>query len=128
MECTSCGFGEMVFRIVDETIGAGENALTVHGLKAHVCSNCDEAIFESASYLRLTGIQANWLKQQKEGEVHRLRQKLNVTQRELAEMMGVGTLAVSRYERGATTPTGPFLKLLRLLSNQPELVAVVKAI
>ncbi len=128
MECASCGFSEMVFRVVDEIIGVGENALTVHGLKAHVCPNCDDAIFENASFVRLTGIQANWLKQQKEGEVHRLRQKLNVTQRELAEMMGVGTLAVSRYERGATTPTGPFLKLLRLLSNRPELVATVKSI
>ena len=93
MECSTCGFGEMVFRVVDECIGAGENALTVHGLKAHVCPECDEAVFEHASYVRLTGIQANWLKQQKEGEVHRLRQKLNLTQRELAELMGVGTLA-----------------------------------
>ena len=128
MECTSCGFGEMVFRVVDECIGAGENALTVHGLKAHVCPECDEAVFDHASYVRLTGIQANWLQQQKEGEVHRLRQKLNVTQRELAELMGVGTLAVSRYERGATTPTGPFLKLLRLLSKQPELITTVRSI
>jgi HTH-type transcriptional regulator / antitoxin MqsA len=128
MECASCGFGEMVFRVVDEVIGAGENALTVHGLKAHVCPQCDEAVFEHASYVRLTGIQANWLKQQKEGEVHRLRQQLNVTQRELAELMGVGMLAVSRYERGATTPTGPFMKLLRLLANRPDLVDAVRSV
>jgi HTH-type transcriptional regulator / antitoxin MqsA len=118
----------MVFRVVDEVIGAGENALTVHGLKAHVCPQCDEAVFEHASYVRLTGIQANWLKQQKEGEVHRLRQQLKVTQRELAELMGVGMLAVSRYERGATTPTGPFMKLLRLLANRPDLVDAVRSV
>jgi HTH-type transcriptional regulator / antitoxin MqsA len=128
MECASCGFDQMVLRVVDETIGANENALTVHGLKAHVCPKCDDAVFDHASYVRLTGIQASWLKQQSEFEVHRLRQQLNVTQRELAELMGVGTLAVSRYERGVTTPTGPFMKLLRLLSSRPELIATVKSI
>lgn len=57
----------------------------------------------------------------------RLRQQFNVTQRELAEMMGVGTLAVSRYERGSTTPTAPFLKLLRIMVKRPDLMSDVRA-
>jgi HTH-type transcriptional regulator / antitoxin MqsA len=127
MQCPTCGFHTLEYLSFDETIGAAENAITVHGLKGHVCPSCGDAVLDKASYDRLTSVQASWVKQQKENEVQRLRKQLNLTQIELAEALGIGALAVSRYERGVSTPKGIYLKVMRVVAKHPELIAEFRA-
>lgn len=55
-------------------------------------------------------------------EIRRIRKKLNLTQKEAAEIFGGGPNAFSRYELGETTPVRAVDNLLRLLDNHPELL------
>lgn len=55
-------------------------------------------------------------------EIRRIRKKLNLTQKEAAEIFGGGANAFSRYELGETTPVRAVDNLLRLLDNHPDLL------
>ena len=128
MQCPSCGTLGMTFKKFDKTLGQGELAISLSGLKAHVCAFCEEFVLDARSYRRWVEAQERYVEASRASETHRVRIKLNVSQRELAQAMGVGTLAVSRYERGATTPSGPFLRLLRMLDKRPELFQELRAV
>jgi len=56
-----------------------------------------------------------------------VRKKLNLDQREAAELFGGGVNAFSRYENGKTKPPVALVKLLRLLDRHPDLLPEVKA-
>lgn len=51
-------------------------------------------------------------------EVARLREKLGLTQYELAEMIGVSSVAVHYWETGKRTPSRPATKLLEQLAEK----------
>lgn len=54
--------------------------------------------------------------------IRRVRQKLNLSQREAGGILKVGENAFDKYERGLVEPSGPTSQLLRLLDRHPELV------
>ena len=51
-----------------------------------------------------------------------LRQKLGMTQIELAGVFGISLSTVQHWERGVREPRGPALVLLNVLSKEPEAV------
>ena len=53
-------------------------------------------------------------------EVAYLREKLGLTQQELAEKIGVSSVAVHYWETGKRIPSGPVTKLLEQLAEQSE--------
>ena len=128
MQCGSCGFATTEFKTFDKTLGHGRNAIFLQALRGDVCSACGDSVLDVESYGRWVEAQTRYVEAARASETHRVRIKLNVSQRELAQAMGVGTLAVSRYERGATTPSGPFLRLLRILDKRPELFQELRAV
>ncbi|RFB76635.1 type II toxin-antitoxin system MqsA family antitoxin [Methylovirgula sp. 4M-Z18] len=67
------------------------------------------------------------LKEEVEGipsptSIRRVREKLNLSQREAGGLLKVGENAFEKYERGLVEPSGPTSQLLRLLDHHPELV------
>jgi HTH-type transcriptional regulator/antitoxin MqsA len=56
-----------------------------------------------------------------------VRKKLELDQREAAEIFGGGVNAFSRYETGKTKPPLALVKLLKLLDRHPDLLAEVRA-
>jgi HTH-type transcriptional regulator/antitoxin MqsA len=56
-----------------------------------------------------------------------LRKKLELDQREAAEIFGGGVNAFSRYENGKTRPPLALSKLLKVLDRHPELLQEVRA-
>jgi HTH-type transcriptional regulator/antitoxin MqsA len=56
-----------------------------------------------------------------------VRKKLQLDQREAAEIFGGGVNAFSRYETGRTKPPVALVKLLKLLDRHPHLLAEVRA-
>jgi HTH-type transcriptional regulator / antitoxin MqsA len=67
------------------------------------------------------------LKEETEGiptpaTIKRVRQKLNLSQREAGALLKVGENAFDKYERGLVEPSGPTSQLLRLLDQHPELI------
>lgn len=56
----------------------------------------------------------------------KVRKKLNLGQREAAEIFGGGINAFSRHENGKTKPPLALVKLLKLLDRHPDLLNEVK--
>lgn len=54
--------------------------------------------------------------------IAKVRRKLDLDQRQAAELFGGGVNAFSRYENGKTKPPLALVKLLKLLDRHPELL------
>ncbi|MDP3897802.1 MAG: type II toxin-antitoxin system MqsA family antitoxin [Mesorhizobium sp.] len=54
--------------------------------------------------------------------IRRLRNRLNLSQREAGLLFKVGENAFDKYERGLIEPSGPTIQLMALLDRHPELV------
>lgn len=59
-------------------------------------------------------------------DVKGVRQKLDMSQIELASLFGISLGTVQNWERGTRKPGGPALVLLNVLSKEPE--AVLRAL
>ncbi|MGJ0507163.1 MAG: type II TA system antitoxin MqsA family protein [Methylocystis sp.] len=58
--------------------------------------------------------------------IHRLRGKLQLSQREARALFKVGENAFDKYERGLVEPSGPTIQLMALLDRHPELARELK--
>ena len=126
MQCPACGHPEMMEKKIDETLYHGEHSLTLHAMTGDFCPACGEGVWNEESYRRYTEAQAALIRAAKEdvsGEIRRIRKSLRLTQTELSEIVGIGKVAFSRYERGETRPPAPLVKLLRLVERHPDLLA-----
>ena len=61
------------------------------------------------------------------GFIASVRKKLELDQRQAAEIFGGGVNAFSRYENGKTKPPVALIKLLKVLDRHPELLEEVRA-
>lgn len=57
----------------------------------------------------------------------KVRRKLDLDQRQAAELFGGGVNAFSRYENGKTKPPLALVKLLKLLDRHPDLLDEIRA-
>ena len=55
-----------------------------------------------------------------------VRKKLNLGQKEAADIFGGGVNAFSRYENGKTRPPLALVKLLKVLDRHPDLLSEVR--
>jgi HTH-type transcriptional regulator/antitoxin MqsA len=60
-------------------------------------------------------------------QIRGLRRKLNLSQRKAGQIFGVGESAFDKYERGLISPSGPALRLMKLLERNPGLLADLEA-
>jgi HTH-type transcriptional regulator/antitoxin MqsA len=126
MKCPACGNAEMVTKIQDEALEYGGQSLTLHSMKGEFCPACGEGIWDEESYRRYTEAQAAVIRAVKgdvSADIRRIRKSLKLTQTELSEVVGIGKVAFSRYERGETKPPAPLVKLLKLVERHPDLIA-----
>lgn len=116
----------MVTKIQDETLSYGGQSLTLHSMKGNFCPACGEGTWDEESYLRYTEAQTAIVRAVKgdvSADIRRIRKSLKLTQTELSEVVGIGKVAFSRYERGETRPPNPLVKLLKLVEKHPDLLA-----
>jgi len=59
--------------------------------------------------------------------IAKVRKKLDLDQREAADIFGGGVNAFSRYENGKTKPPLALVKLLKVLDRHPDLLKEVRA-
>lgn len=126
MKCQACGNAELVTRIQDETLSYGGQTLTLHSMKGDFCPACGDGTWDEESYRRYTESQTAIIRSVKgdvSADIRRIRKTLKLTQTELSEVVGIGKVAFSRYERGETRPPNPLLKLLKLVEKHPNLLA-----
>ncbi|WP_027474313.1 type II toxin-antitoxin system MqsA family antitoxin [Curvibacter gracilis] len=126
MKCPVCGAAELIHDTRDLAYTyKGENTV-IPAVTAEFCPACGESITDSAETERVMREMQAFNKQVNAAIVDpafivRVRKKLNLGQREAAEIFGGGINAFSRYENGKTKPPLALVKLLKLLDRHPDL-------
>lgn len=127
MKCPVCGAAELIHDTRDLPYTyKGENTV-IPSVVADFCPACGESITDSAETERVMQEMQAFNKQVNAAIVDpafivHVRKKLNLGQREAAEIFGGGVNAFSRYENGKTKPPLALVKLFKLLDRHPDLL------
>src|ERR1035437_4127036 len=133
MKCPTCGAAKLVHDTRDVPyIYKGESTTLPH-VKGDFCTACDEFILNATESRRTMKLMLAFNKQVNASIVDpefivSVRKKLDLDQREAAEIFGGGVNAFSRYENGKTKPSLALVKLLKVLDRHPDLLAEVRAV
>ncbi len=131
MKCPMCAEAELVHDTRDMPyIYKGESTV-LPGITGDFCPACGEAVFDMNEAERTGALMRDFNKQVNATIVDPefiagVRKKLNLDQREAAEIFGGGVNAFSRYENGKTKPPLALIKLLKVLDRHPDLLAEVR--
>ena len=132
MKCPSCGAAKLVHDTRDVPyIYKGESTVLPQ-VTGDFCPACGEGVFDAAQSRRIGALMREFGKQVNASIVDpafiiSVRKKLDLDQREAAEIFGGGVNAFSRYENGKTKPPLALVKLLKVLDRHPDLLAEVRA-
>lgn len=133
MKCPICAEAELVRDTRDMPyIYKGESTI-LPNVTGDFCPACGEAILDMNEAERTGALMREFSKQVNASIVDPsfiagVRKKLNLDQREAAEIFGGGINAFSRYENGKTKPPLALIKLLKVLDRHPDLLAEVRTI
>lgn len=131
MKCPVCGAAELIHDTRDlPYIYKGETTV-IPAVTADFCPACDESITDMTETERVMREMQAFNKQVNAAIVDpafiaNVRKKLDLGQREAAEIFGGGINAFSRYENGKTKPPLALVKLLKLLDRHPDLLTEVR--
>lgn len=132
MKCPACGKAKLVRDTRDVSYTYKGETTTLPQVTGDFCPACDEYILNAAESRRTMALMQTFNKQVNASVVDpefitAVRKKLDLDQREAAEIFGGGVNAFSRYENGKTKPPLALVKLLKVLDRHPDLLAEVKA-
>ncbi|MCX7035889.1 MAG: type II toxin-antitoxin system MqsA family antitoxin [Proteobacteria bacterium] len=131
MKCPNCAAAKLLHETRDLThVYKGQSTVIVN-VTGDFCPACDEAVLDADQSRRvMDGIQAfNKLVNASLVDpqfIASVRKKLDLDQREAAEIFGGGVNAFSRYENGKAKPPLALVKLLKVLDRHPELLSEVR--
>lgn len=131
MKCPSCGAAKLVHDTRDLPYTYKGETTFLSKVAGEFCSACDESILDAAESRRTMNLMLAFNKQVNAAIVDpefivSVRKKLDLDQREAADIFGGGANAFSRYEKGKTKPSLALVKLLKLLDRHPDLLAEVR--
>ena len=132
MRCPVCGAAELIHDTRDLPYTYKGETTVIPAVTADFCSACDESITDLGETGRVMREMQAFNKQVNAaivdpGFIVSVRKKLNLGQREAAEIFGGGINAFSRYENGRTRPPLALVKLLKMLDRHPDLLNEVRA-
>lgn len=131
MKCPCCGAAELIYDTRDLPYLYKGQTTTIPNVSGDFCPACGEVILDREQGDRYS----EWLGQfQRQvnaayvdpGYIAQVRKKLDLDQRQAAEIFGGGVNAFSRYENGRTQPPLALVKLLKLLDRHPDLLGEVR--
>jgi len=132
MKCPNCGAAELrrSTRAIPY-VYKGEQA-RIPSVTGDFCPKCGESVLDAGESARVSNLMLDFNRQVNAAAVDpdfiaSVRKKLQLDQREAAEIFGGGVNAFSRYETGRTKPPVALVKLLKVLDRHPDLLAEVRA-
>ena len=133
MKCPVCGAAELIHDTRDLPYTYKGESTTIPSVTADFCSACDESITDMMETERVMREMQAFNKQVNAAIVDpafiiKVRKKLDLGQREAAEIFGGGINAFSRYENGKTKPPLALVKLFKLLDRHPYLLDEVRTV
>jgi HTH-type transcriptional regulator / antitoxin MqsA len=132
MKCPCCGAAKLVQDTRNIAYVYKGEATTISAVTGDYCPTCNEVILNREQGDRYSELVGRFQKQINAVYVDpdyiaHVRKKLDLDQRQAAEIFGGGVNAFSRYENGKTKPSLALVKLLRVLEKHPDLLDEVKA-
>jgi HTH-type transcriptional regulator/antitoxin MqsA len=132
MKCPNCGAAHLVHDTRDVLYTYKGETTTIPGVTGDFCPACAEIVLDASAGEHYSAALRTFQRQVNAAIVDPsfisgVRRKLNLDQREAAEIFGGGVNAFSRYENGKTRPPLSLVKLLKVLDRHPELLVEVKA-
>ena len=132
MKCPVCGAAELIHDTRDLSYTYKGETCSIPSITGDFCPACDEVILNREHGNRYSEMVGLFQRQVNTAFVDpdfiaKVRRKLDLDQRQAAEIFGGGVNAFSRYENGKTRPPLALVKLLKLLDKHPELLAKVRS-
>jgi HTH-type transcriptional regulator/antitoxin MqsA len=132
MKCPTCGAARPVHDTRDLPYAYKGASTILPEVTGDFCPACDESILDASASRRTMELMLAFSKQVNASFlgpdfIASVRKKLELDQREAAEIFGGGVNAFSRYENGKTKPPLALVKLLKVLDRRPELLGEVRA-
>jgi HTH-type transcriptional regulator/antitoxin MqsA len=132
MKCPVCGAAELIHDTRHLPYTYKGETTVIPLVTGDFCSACAESILDAAESNRVMREMRVFSKQVNAaivdpGFIADVRKKLDLDQREAAEIFGGGVNAFSRYENGKTKPPLALVKLFKLLDRHPDLLNEVRA-
>jgi HTH-type transcriptional regulator/antitoxin MqsA len=131
MKCSVCGAAELIHDTRDLPYTYKGESTVIAAVTGDFCPACAESILDAAESTRVMREMRAFSKQVNAaivdpGFITNVRKKLDLDQREAAEIFGGGINAFSRYESGKTKPPLALVKLFKLLDRHPDLLNEVR--
>lgn len=131
MKCPVCGTAELIHDTRDLPYTYKGETTLIAAVTGDFCPVCAESILDAAESSRVMREMRTFSKQVNAaivdpGFIMTVRKKLDLDQREAAELFGGGVNAFSRYENGKTKPPLALVKLFKLLDRHPDLLNEVR--
>jgi HTH-type transcriptional regulator/antitoxin MqsA len=132
MKCPSCGAAELIHDTRDIPYTYKGEATAIPAVTGDFCPACSEVVLDREQGDRYSELIGMFQRQVNAAFVDpnyiaKVRRKLDLDQREAAEIFGGGVNAFSRYENGKTKPPLALVKLLKMLDRHPDLLSEVRA-
>lgn len=132
MKCPSCGAANLVHDTRDLPYTYKGETTILPQATGDFCPACGESVLDAAESRRMMNLMLEFNKQVNASIVDpefiaSVRKKLDLDQKEAAEIFGGGVNAFSRYENGKTRPPLALVKLLKVLDRHPDLLDEVRA-
>lgn len=131
MKCPTCGNAELLHDTRELPYSYKGESTLIPAVTGDFCTACDEVVLDASESERVMSEMKNFSIQVNSAIVDpefivRVRKKLDLDQREAAEIFGGGVNAFSRYETGRTKPPLALVKLLGILDRHPDLIHEIK--
>ena len=127
MKCPVCGAAELMQDTRDLPYTYKGEVTVIPAVTGEFCPACPEVLLNREQGDRYSELLGTFQRQVNAAFVDphyitRVRRKLDLDQRQAAELFGGGVNAFSRYENGKTKPPLALVKLLKLLDRHPDLL------
>ena len=131
MKCPSCGATELIRDTRDMPYTYKGESATIPAVTGDFCPACGEVVLDREHGDRYSELIGQFQRQVNSAYVDpayiaQVRKKLDLDQRQAAEIFGGGVNAFSRYENGKTKPPLALVKLLKVLERHPDLLNEVR--
>ena len=132
MKCPVCGAAEVIHDTRDLNYTYKGETTLIPAVTGEFCPACDEVILNREHGNRYSEWVGSFQRQVNSAFVDpdyiaMVRRKLDLDQRQAAELFGGGVNAFSRYENGRAKPPLALVKLLKVLDRHPDLLNEVRS-
>lgn len=128
--CPICDMGTLKKEVVSEPFEYKGQKITIPDYIKYRCNKCGEAVVDNGT-LRESGKILKDFKRKVDGlllaeDIRNIRKRLNLTQEEMAEIVGGGLKGFARYETGQVCQSKGMDNLLRILDVYPFTLNVIQ--